>query len=376
MLLNHRADVKMIVGVFHPTLNVCGGAEWVGLNLINCLKQAGYTVVVMTNEKINKEKITKLFGQPVNIDKEIIFPFEPFRETDLHNLYTDGVRTLLLKSKCDVLLDTQSNAVLPGVDIAYIHYPILGRLIQFQVNKLQAAFYKPYLVYEQHVAANYKHLLLANSVYTLNMLKSILDANSKLLYPPIPEECYIDKNDQISRENLVVSVGRIASTKMFHVIPSIAKLTPENIHFKIVGIGEDQQTLDKILNEIKRCNVEKRVELVINASRSNLLSILRKAKVYLHTAIGEHFGVSIAEGMASGCIPIVHNSGGPLYFLPGFNRYDTCEEAALKINKAVYGWSVKQSNEFVDAAMKFSQNTFRKRFLDAFNSSVAQRDTI
>jgi alpha-1,2-mannosyltransferase len=37
------------------------------------------------------------------------------------------------------------------------------------------------------------------------------------------------------------------------------------------------------------------------------------SKVGIHTMLDEHFGISIAEMLFSGVIPVCHNSGGPLY---------------------------------------------------------------
>jgi glycosyltransferase involved in cell wall biosynthesis len=32
---------------------------------------------------------------------------------------------------------------------------------------------------------------------------------------------------------------------------------------------------------------------------------------YVHCAENEHFGITIVEAMAAGCVPVVHDSGGP-----------------------------------------------------------------
>jgi glycosyltransferase involved in cell wall biosynthesis len=47
--------------------------------------------------------------------------------------------------------------------------------------------------------------------------------------------------------------------------------------------------------------------------------------------VGEHFGISIVEAMALGCIPVVHDSGGMREFVPTQYRYRTIEQAAEKI---------------------------------------------
>ncbi len=45
---------------------------------------------------------------------------------------------------------------------------------------------------------------------------------------------------------------------------------------------------------------------------------------------GEHFGISIVEAMALGCLPIVHDSGGMREFVPAQYRYTSIEQAAEK----------------------------------------------
>ena len=77
--------------------------------------------------------------------------------------------------------------------------------------------------------------------------------------------------------------------------------------------------------------------------------------------------------MASGCIPIVHNSGGPKEIVPEDLRYTTVEEAAVKIENAVLGWSAKKSNQMADIAKKFDEKEFSKGFLDVLNSYIKNR---
>jgi glycosyltransferase involved in cell wall biosynthesis len=337
---------------------------------MNSLKDEGHQIVVLTNEGINNDRILRIFGERAKVDREIVFPFELFPATDLHNVYTDAVRTLLLKSKCDVLIDTHSNAILPGVDITYIHFPLLGRLKTSNVSGLRAKYYSPYLSYEKRTAKSPRRLILANSRYTANAIRNTVGVNPNLLYPPISETFYADRHDTHHREDLVVSVSRISPGKNLTMIPSIARVTDSKIHFLIVGIKQSSEELDKILRQIEVNKVSDRVEVLTNVSREGLLKILKRAKIFLHVAHGEHFGVSIAEAMASGCIPIVHNSGGPVEFVPASFRFGGLEEAAGKIGKAISEWSPQQSRMFTTVAEMFSEEHFSREFLNAFSSYV------
>ena len=82
--------------------------------------------------------------------------------------------------------------------------------------------------------------------------------------------------------------------------------------------------------------------------------------------VGEHFGISIVEAMASGCIPIVHNSGGMKEFVPAENRYETLQEAADKIDSAINNWSIEKTLEPKKIADQFSIENFSRQFYGAF----------
>ena len=48
---------------------------------------------------------------------------------------------------------------------------------------------------------------------------------------------------------------------------------------------------------------------------------------------GEHFGIAPVEGLASGCVTIVHNSGGMKEFIPDEFRWETYDDLKQKIVK-------------------------------------------
>jgi len=357
----------LIIGIFHPLLNVCGGAEWVAVNIINNLKKAGHRIVVLNNEKIDQKKIKRLFGNKVGADDELILPFQFFHDGDIHNVYTDGLRTLFLKTKCDILIDTQSNGLLPGADITYIHFPIVGRLIGSK-SRLPSAYFHPYLFYERREVRNGRRLILVNSKYTLRAMRKLAGASPTVLYPPISKSFYVDTDDAEGRENVVVSLSRLAPQKRLALIPIIAKLTNRKVRFNIVGIKESAQELRRIQESIENNKVSDRVRVTTDISREELCRILRRSKVFLHVTCGEHFGVAVAEAMASGCIPIVHDSGGPREFVPEHLRFNQPLEASEKIEKAIFDWSPQESKSMTSLARSLDEDAFSAKFTEIFNS--------
>lgn len=354
---------------------MCGGAEWVAVNIINIINSAGHRTIVLGNERIDQEKMGRIFGKRVYVDNEVVLPLEIFGGGDFHNVYTDGLRTLFLKARCDLVIDTWSNALLPGVNITYVHYPLSARLEDFR-SRIPASYFLPYLVYEKSEAKNAARLVLANSKYTSSATRKIVGVDPILLYPPVSEIFYIGSNDLETRENLVVSVSRMSPEKDLALIPHIAKLTDKKIRFVIVGITQSammkrsMQVSSQILELIRKNEVSDRVEVMTNVPREKLKNILRRSKVFLHLMHGEHFGVSVVEAMASGCIPIVHNSGGPKEVVPSNLRFDQVEDIATKIEKAVFEWTPKDSELMTNMARSFGESNFQTRFLDIFGTYI------
>ncbi len=363
----------MRVGVFHPPLNVCGGAEIVAITLINSLKKSGHQTVVLTNEQIDQRKIKSMFGDEVNVDQNIVFPLEPFPTTSLNNIYTDCFRTMYIKRKCDVLIDTQSNGLLPGVNITYIHHPIFGRLADEKRPKSKVTFYLPYRLYERTVSTRANRLVFSNSKYTTTAIRKFVGIVPQLLYPPIAQIFFDIRDSTLDREDVVISVSRISPEKSLTLIPSIARLTNNRIRFLIVGMKQSEKELNHIYSAIEKNKVSNRVEVILDVSRAELVRILRSAKVFLHPARGEHFGVSVAEAMASGCIPIVRDSGGPAEFVPDDLRFNGVRDAARIIDRVILEWSPKYSKDITDMAQTFSESNFSKKFLSMFNSFIERK---
>ena len=297
----------------------------------------------------------------------MIFPLKFFPATDYHNIYTDAIQTLLLKTKCDIVIDTQTSGVLPGADITYMHYPLWGRLKGF--SKTRRAYFIPYHFYECYKVRNSRRIILSNSRYTASAISRILGVESIVLYPPISKTCYIN-NGLDEKENIVLSAGRIEPDKKQIIIPKIASLTNKKIRFLIVGSVKSQLALKNIYEAVKRYGVSDRVKVLNELSREEYLNLLKKSKVFIHPAQEEHFGIVVAEAMASGCIPVVHNSGGPKEFVPEYFRFTKVEEAAKIIEKAILEWSPQLAMRFVRIAQSFREENFSKNFLKIFNSYV------
>ena len=364
----------MIIGVFTPVINWCGGAEWVSLNIINALSEQGHQVIVLVNKPVDKKKIEHIFNKKISQVQEIVFPLELFPSSDYHNIYSDQLRLFLLKTKSELVIDTYSNAMLPIADVSYVHHP-LQRLIEMQSNRSNKLYFLPYNnCLRANRGAVARNLIFANSKFTAEVIRRQLGVNPHVLYPPIQKAIIDTVKSHKRRSNNVITVSRLCHGKNLEIIPYIARSTPKEISFTIVGLFDSQKMYTILSNLIKNFSVEDRVKIVVNLGREELRKKLLDSKVYLHPTINEHFGVSIAEAMSSGCIPIVHNSGGPKEFVSEHYRYDNMNEAADKVVKAIAEWTPEKAALISTYAEKFSEANFAKRFIEIFGQYCSAKN--
>jgi glycosyltransferase involved in cell wall biosynthesis len=90
----------------------------------------------------------------------------------------------------------------------------------------------------------------------------------------------------------------------------VAREMPDH-HFYILGsaTSTSKKVLGALNEKIEEYGLEN-VEVRSNVPRGELKSILSRAMFYLHPPYPEHFGLSVAEAVAAGAIPIVYRDGG------------------------------------------------------------------
>ena len=355
------------IGIFHPNLNTCGGGEWVTLNIINSLRKNGHSVIVLTDKKIDQTKFINTFGEKLQADSEIILPFHLFSRGNPHNIYTDIISCFVLKSKCQIIIDTFSDWVLPGVDVIYMQNA-QGSFTDRYKGFKNAVYFLPYRIYERKTKKNLKKIIFSNSKFTFNTLKANLNLDSYLLYPPLSS--FYLKNEKsnysFKRPDQVVTLSRFAPEKRLEMIPQIARQL-DKVKFLIVGNLNDRKVYLELSKQIKDLNLEENIVLMANVPKEQLRDILFNSKICLHCANYEAFGISLIEAMACGCLPIAYDAGGPKEIVPEKFRYKTIDEAAEKIEKMLKDWTPRDAWEMRNSTLKFSQEVFSKNLLNVLH---------
>ena len=120
---------------------------------------------------------------------------------------------------------------------------------------------------------------------------------------------------------------------------------------------EDREYYSQIVNMVKTSDLVDYVRLEINVTSDMLKSILRKAKVYFHPMPEEPFGISIAEAMSAGLIPIVPRVGGHTDFTSEKDAFSSLQEAAAKISSAL-GATQEERKAVSETVAGFSETNY------------------
>lgn len=333
--------------ILHHTLNSAGGGERVSLGVIEALKELKKGEVDLgTVEKTDWRRVKNAFGDVTLPDKEMnILPFK----LNLFGIYQralTGVYAYKYRKKYDLIINTHGDVMPAFCDVTYMHFPTFTLLkqpkilikhrdfVKYRKNLFWRIYFIPYEFIQTKLVQKYlEHtLILTNSLFSQSIIKNWTGKDACVVYPPVEVEKFYFKNN--CRENIIVTCSRFTIEKNLELIPELASEIPE-AEFYI--FGSTNKTSWEIISEIKKTASKfkvKNIHLKPNAPLNEMLSIYRKAKIYLHTMINEHFGLSIVEAMASGLVPIVHKSGGPYMDI-------------LNGKQGVYGFYYKNVNEAV-----------------------------
>jgi alpha-1,2-mannosyltransferase len=315
------------VAVLHHSLNISGGAEKLCLDTIDALKRRGHQVTLVTVERTDWNLLQNKFGPAVMPDKEYSIMESRF-SSNLASIPIAStyflIYTLLLfysriGGKHDLTLSTFGDVVHSFTDITYIHFPLQAALEFAQIPAFSHAsmWHRIAPLYDRTMSildrSAPSKLLLTNSKFMQRVIRKTVRRDALVVYPPVNTKIFSSKCSKTRKEkSLVAVVASYTPKRHLEQLPKIAQHTKTA---KYVVIGKNDKYSSPTMRELRRQmhlhNVEDRITLLENVPFNELQELLARAKVYLHTMPFDHFGISLVEAMASGCVPVVHQSGGP-----------------------------------------------------------------
>jgi glycosyltransferase involved in cell wall biosynthesis len=215
--------------------------------------------------------------------------------------------------------------------------------------------------------------VLTNSRFSQKAIFDELSIDATVLSPPVDIQTFREAAlSSVARENFILVVCRIDRSKKIENAIKLAKLLQTKKigdGMRIIGnvnYGRDLNYYYYLKQLVMDYDLTDFVKFEINISLDRLLSFMRKAKVYFHTRAGEHFGISIAEAMSAGLIPVVPDTGGHTEFVPRKYQFSTLEEAA-EIVEAGLGQSPAERTAVSHLVEKFSIQNYVDSFKQIIN---------
>lgn len=109
-------------------------------------------------------------------------------------------------------------------------------------------------------------------------------------------------------------------------------LDSQGIAFNIILCGAPSKTEPEAFAQLRNQFADRIQHIGFAASRSEYVQLLQSADVLLHDPVQEYFGVSVAEAMSHGVIPLVKNDQAYTSWVPDVFRFDTNRELLAKWN--------------------------------------------
>jgi glycosyltransferase involved in cell wall biosynthesis len=295
----------MRIGVYYRSFAFHGGGPRVAASIAKSLAQLNHQPVILTNEYD-----ANMWPDLRNIDV-IRMKVNPFPHTIFHEMdYVADTLYLFARNirKLDAIVLTGMYVTSPFIKILakkplilYIHCAIcsdwtINQTVRHAVKGFEKQFYS---------SADH---LLCNSKLTQKALKSQLDLDSEVLYPPVDTEYFKPENSK--EENLIVSICRLVpkkeSEQMIYLFQNFI-----SGDYRFILAGGVEKTHKKYAEQLAKLAAhDNRVSLIFNPSGEEIKRLYQRATVFWYIYPREDFGLSVAEAMSSGTPVVVMKGGG------------------------------------------------------------------
>lgn len=342
--------------VLHYKVQPHGGSNGVLAWTLEALRR-DYDVTLLTAEPFDLAALNRYFGtslepqdfgiRDIHPALRKIFALDPDPGSIQQCCYLMRLAKRMRRG-FDCVLTTDNEADLGGPAIQYIHMPALAHVypkvapsLDLPLARKLAAWrdgkLRPWMAVAGFSFDRMKrNRTFVNSDWTGRWVRRAYGIDTVTLYPPAPGD-FPDVPWE-DREEAFTIIGRLHPGKRIdwclrvlktvrrsfpnlklHIVGSTSKLPPEADYFKVLipMIAADASW----------------VTLHENVSRLEMERTVAGRKYGMHAMLDEHFGMAVAEMVRAGCIPFVHNSGGPPEIVGYDSRliYDSEEDAAAKI---------------------------------------------
>lgn len=222
--------------------------------------------------------------------------------------------------------------------------------------------------------------IVVNSKFTKKYIDETYGISSQVIYPPCDFSFFRPPAGRREKENIILSVGRFSKIfggkKQEVLIDAFKNFCRKYPDWRLILAGGSQD--GKYVEKLREITNGIPVKVLVNLSGDNLRELYAKAKIYWHAAgygedlerypeRAEHFGISVCEAMAAGCVPAVFSGGGLTEIIDhgrdGF-LWNSKEDLFAQTTRLVKDANLleKLSMHARSKAKRFSKDTFISEF--------------
>ena len=373
------------IAVYHPILDTRGGGEAVCLRTIEAI-QDDHDVTIYSLNSPNLDKLNEYFNTSVE-------------SVELRSL---GIQGELIKAGGNLIYDLTSRPTrrlqgalsYPYVDnrdhdlvfstynefgfespaVQYIDFPNFGPNFESEPEGVVERIYGNVcnMVYQGSDKDVQNSKLLVNSGWSADIVENVYGVRPEIVYPPVDTSVF-NPRPWDERENGFVSIGRADPVKrplkMMRIIEQLVN-RGHDVHLHWIGSVGDTAYGEKVRKyaaEIDEVTLEERVPF------AQLTEMVSTHKYGLHGRVNEHFGIAVAEILAGGALPFVHNSGGPREIVGEMDDvlYQDVDEAVSKIVEVMEGSNGnKILRDLPDAEEMFGLKRFRRNIKASISDKI------
>jgi glycosyltransferase involved in cell wall biosynthesis len=358
--------------IVQPYLDIYGGGERVCHNVIKTLLAHGQHVELLTlhfdagryrdvaGEEFPKEVTVHSLEKRVEVKP----PFTIYKRHRAFVKLLKGYRSSLVY---DYLFSTQSSSPFEPVylnkakkNIGYVHFPETHFDYYHSSIKKKAYLWLFKRWVEQGIGK--LDLVFCNSNYTKENINRYWKSHGVkepiVVYPPVNLDSFWCDKPLSQRRKRVTYIARFIPSKQHGLIKKLAADLPSYEFVSIGGVTDSDKGWFSNFSQ----TLPQNYTLKANLSQLELVKTLQDSRIYTHLMVGEHFGIAPVEGLASGCVTLVHNSGGMKEFIPEefhWETYDDLKEKIVKYMESTDDWESKRG-ELWSKIIDLNPETFQK----------------
>jgi len=277
-----------------------GGGERLCCETIRTLISRGHDITLLSGE-FKADRLERFFGFE-GLFRAISVKTYPADSRDRFGTYKHLLHHVKAQRKF-VSADSDYDFVFSTQDAGYI--PDISRpVVQWGYfpNSFPGGLYSWPLRVHYSLKIRRINLVLAISEYSKSHFDEAWKVPTVLVYPA----CNMIR-PRIVRDNVVVTAARGVPEKNLELFWEVARRCP-NYEFVLL-LTQDPRFVE--YSRALQATAPMNGRVIVDPDKEVYQETLARSRIYLHLMRGEHFGITVVESMSAGCVPVVHDSGGP-----------------------------------------------------------------